>query len=220
MHFHRGRIAPSFTKMSSADEALDHQGLVSRLAPDLVGHGVHLSITTVDDADELAAVAAATPEDAFRWTFVDRDPAAVRDRIAYYAETNRLIYVVRVDGQIVGQTGFYDLEFWTDAATPTVCEVGHTWYSPAVRGTTVNPACKLLLFTHAFESWRVARIGMRTDGRNAVSRAAMLKLGMTFEGSRRRHMVASDGTYRDSAYFSAVPSEWPAIKRGLRARLD
>jgi RimJ/RimL family protein N-acetyltransferase len=47
----------------------------------------------------------------------------------------------------------------------------------------------------------------------------MLKLGMTFEGIRRRHMPGSDGTFRDSAYFSAVPEEWPAIKRGLEARL-
>ena len=50
---------------------------------------------------------------------------------------------------------------------------------------------------------------MRTDARNAASRAAMLKLGMTFEGIRRRHMVGADGTFRDSAYFSAVPEEWP-----------
>jgi RimJ/RimL family protein N-acetyltransferase len=203
--------------MRSENEAL--RGLVSRLGTDLSGHGVHLSLTTEDDADELAAVAAATPDDAFRWTFVDRDPAGVRGRVQYYAETNRLIYVVRVDGQIVGQTGFYDLEFWTDSPHPTVVEVGHTWYSPAVRGTTVNPACKLLLFTHAFETWGVARIGMRTDARNAHSRNAMVKLGMTFEGIRRRHMVASDGTNRDSAYFSAVPEEWPAIKAGLLARL-
>jgi len=196
------------------------RGLVSRLAPNLSGHGVDLSVTTEADAEELAAVASATPDDAFRWTFVSRDVESVRSTLDFYAETSRLIYVVRANGRIVGQTGFYDLEFWTDSDLPTVVEVGHTWYSPEVRGTTINPACKLLLFTHAFETWGVARIGMRTDARNAASRAAMLKLGMTFEGIRRRHMVASDATFRDSAYFSAVPEEWPHIKQALLVRLS
>lgn len=205
--------------MTTNDEASQQRGLASRLGLDLAGFGVELSLTTLDDADELAAVAAATPDDAFRWTFVDRDAAGVRDRVAYYEETNRLIYVVRVDGRIVGQTGYYDLDFFFDRDEPDGVEVGHTWYLPECRGTAVNPACKLLLFTHAFETWGVARIAMRTDARNAASRAAMLKLGMTYEGIRRRHMLGADGTIRDSAYFSALPQDWPAIKRGLLSRL-
>ncbi len=206
--------------MSTNDEASQARGLASRLSPNLSGYGVELSLTSEADVEELAAVAAATPDDAFRWTFVSRDTDSVRGTIDYFAETNRLIYVVRVDGRVVGQTGYYDLEWWTASDMPTVVDVGHTWYVPQVRGTSVNPACKLLLFTHAFETWGIARMGMRTDARNAASRAAMLKLGMTFEGVRRRHMVGADGTYRDTAYFSAVPEEWPSIKRGLLARLS
>jgi RimJ/RimL family protein N-acetyltransferase len=185
----------------------------------LEGHGVTLTPTTPQDAPLLAAAAAATPDDAFRWTYVDRTEEGWAATIAEWPATGRLIYTVRADGEVLGATGFYDLEYWTDRDAPDVCEVGHTWYVPAVRGTTVNPACKLLLFTHAFETWQVARVGMRTDARNATSRAAMLKLGMTFEGIRRRHMLGADGTFRDSAYFSAVPEDWPAIKRGLQARL-
>lgn len=203
--------------MSSDREAL--RGLASRLAPDLSGFGVHLSLTTLDDVDEVVAAAARQADDAFRWTFVDRTADGLRERVDWYEETTRLIYVVRVDGQVVGQTGFYDLEFFTDRGLPDVCDVGHTWYVPESRGTSVNPACKLLLFTHAFETWGIARMGMRTDARNATSRAAMTKLGMTFEGVRRRHMVGADGTIRDTAYFSAVPEEWTAIKAGLLARL-
>ncbi len=185
----------------------------------LKGHGVTLTPTTRKDAPLLAAAAAATPDDAFRWTFVDRTEEGWDGTIAGWGTTGRLIYTVRADSEVVGATGFYDLEFLTGRDDPDVCEVGHTWYVPAVRGTTVNPACKLLLFTHAFETWRVARVGMRTDARNATSRAAMLKLGMTFEGIRRRHMIGADGTIRDSAYFSAVPEDWPAIKRRLLERL-
>ncbi|MBA2609118.1 MAG: GNAT family N-acetyltransferase [Actinobacteria bacterium] len=210
--------------MSTNDEVSHQRGLASRhshktAGPDLSGYGVTLSRMTDADVDDLAAAAAATPEDAFRWTFVARDRDVVRATLDYYAETNRLIYVVRVEGRVVGQTGYYDLDFFLERGTPTGVEVGHTWYTPEARGTTVNPACKLLLFTHAFETWNVDRIAMRTDVRNAVSRAAMLKLGMTFEGIRRRHMIGSDGTRRDSAYFSALAEEWPTIKQGLLARL-
>jgi RimJ/RimL family protein N-acetyltransferase len=202
--------------------SLEHgapRGSVSHLVPELSGHGVVLSPTTTDDAFALAEAAASASPEAYRWTFVPRTADGWIDQINGWTGTNRFIYTVRAEGQVLGTTGFHDVEFWDDPGTPAVTDVGHTWYVPEVRGTTVNPACKLLLFTHAFETWRVARIGMRTDARNTTSRAAMLKLGMTFEGVRRRHMPASDGTFRDSAYFSAVPDEWPAIKRGLEARL-
>ncbi|MEY2418532.1 MAG: hypothetical protein QOG90_1212 [Actinomycetota bacterium] len=185
----------------------------------LRGSVVHLTPATTDDAFELAEAAASAAPDAYRWTFVPRTADGWIDQVTRYGEEGRLIYTVRADDAVVGMTGFYDLEFWTGRAAPDVCEVGHTWYVPEVRGTAVNPECKLLLFTHAFDTWGVARIGMRTDARNTASRAAMLKLGMTFEGIRRRHMPGADGTLRDSAYFSAVPEEWPAIKRRLENRL-
>lgn len=206
--------------MSTNDEASPERGLASRLGPNLTGYGVALSVTCEADVEELAAVAAATPGDAFRWTFVARTTEGVRAALAHYAETNRLIYVVRVNGHIVGQTGYYDLDFFYSRNEPDGVDVGHTWYVPEARGTTINPACKLLLFTHAFETWNVERLSMRTDARNVASRAAMLKLGMTFEGIRRRHMVGADISLRDTAYFSAVPDEWPSIKSGLLARLS
>ncbi|MEY2470404.1 MAG: N-acetyltransferase [Actinomycetota bacterium] len=203
--------------MTTNDDAL--RGVASRLAPDLRGHGVVLTPVRVEDADELAAAAASCPSDAFRWTFVDRETAGMRATIEGYPATGRYIYVVRVDGHVLGMTGYYDLEFWNERDAPDAVEIGHTWYVPEVRGTTVNPACKWLLLSHAFETWGCARVALRTDVRNAASRAAMLKLGLTFEGIRRRHMPGADGTLRDSAYFSAVADEWPAIKHGLEARL-
>ncbi|HUR77728.1 MAG TPA: GNAT family protein [Acidimicrobiales bacterium] len=190
------------------------------MGPELAGYGVVLAPIVAHDADALAAAASSAPEDAFRWTFVPRTAREWSETIAAYETTGRCIFTVRAGNRVVGVTGYYDLDFWSGRDAPDACEVGHTWYVPKVRGTTVNPACKLLLFTHAFDTWGVARIAMRTDARNVISRAAMRKLGMTFEGIRRRHMLGADGTFRDSAYFSAVPEEWPAIKRDLEARLS
>jgi RimJ/RimL family protein N-acetyltransferase len=186
----------------------------------LRGSVVHLTPTTTDDAFALAEAAASAPPEAYRWTWVPRTADEWIDTIAGWPEEGRFIYTVRAEDRVLGTTGFYDLEFWTDRDAPDVCEIGHTWYVPEVRGTAVNPECKLLLFTHAFETWGAARVALRTDARNTASRAAMLKLGLTFEGVRRRHMPGVDGTFRDSAFFSAVPEDWPAIKRGLLARLS
>ena len=98
-------------------------------------------------------------------------------------------------------------------------EVGGTWYGPAARGTAINPASKLLLLGHAFASG-AERVELKTDGENARSRAAMEKMGCTFEGIHRRHMRRPDGTWRDTAWYSVVREEWPRVEVGLQQRLE
>ena len=139
-----------------------------------------------------------------------------------YAATGRLIYTVRVDGPgRRARPATTTSSSWTGRDLPDAVEVGHTWYVPEVRGTDGEPRVQVAA-AHAMPSTPGVRRAsrMRTDARNAASRAAMLKLGMTFEGVRRRHMLGADGTLRDSAYFSAVADEWPAIKAGLEQRLS
>lgn len=99
-------------------------------------------------------------------------------------------------------------------------EVGWTWYSPSARGTKINPAAKLLLFEHAFERSGAIRVCLKTDERNARSRAAILKLGATFEGILRHTVIMADGFRRSSATYSILENEWPTVKAGLLARLD
>lgn len=76
------------------------------------------------------------------------------------------------------------------------------------------------MLTHAFESWQVERVTLKTDALNERSRNAIQRLGATFEGIRRAHAPASDGSIRDTAYFSIVASEWPAIRQHLQQRLQ
>jgi RimJ/RimL family protein N-acetyltransferase len=99
-------------------------------------------------------------------------------------------------------------------------EIGSTWYEPSVWAGTVNPECKLLLMRHAFETLKFNRVELKTDARNARSRAAILKLGAKQEGIFRKHMVLADGTVRDSVWFSVIDDEWPAVKAGLEKRLS
>jgi RimJ/RimL family protein N-acetyltransferase len=75
------------------------------------------------------------------------------------------------------------------------------------------------MLRHAFEVWGVLRVTLKTDARNARSRAAIERIGGAYEGIRRAARVASDGTVRDSAYYSIVAAEWPAVSAALLARL-
>ena len=61
----------------------------------------------------------------------------------------------------------------------------------------------------------VERVFFKTDSMNERSRNAILRLGATFEGNFRHHMMRPDGTWRDSAFYSILLEEWPAIKEKL-----
>ena len=74
------------------------------------------------------------------------------------------------------------------------------------------------MLTHAFEGWQVRRVTLKTDARNVRSRTAIERLGAKFDGILRAHMPAFDGGVRDTAFYSILATEWPAVKAGLVAR--
>lgn len=117
-------------------------------------------------------------------------------------------------GQIAGSTRYLNV-----ALDHKRVEIGHTWYARKHWGSPVNPAAKLLLFTYGFEVLGLNRIELKTDARNARSRAAIAKLGAKEEGIFRRHMVVQGGVVRDTVYFSVIRDEWPDLKAGLENRL-
>jgi RimJ/RimL family protein N-acetyltransferase len=98
-------------------------------------------------------------------------------------------------------------------------EIGYTWLAASAQRTRCNTEAKFLLLQHAFETWEVHRVTIRTDERNQRSRAAIARLGAHFEGIRRAEKPGADGSVRDSAMFSIIAAEWPAIRARLRERL-
>jgi len=98
-------------------------------------------------------------------------------------------------------------------------EIGWTWLGRAVWRTAVNTECKYLLLRHAFETLDCIRVQFKTDKRNERSRRAIERIGGQFEGILRQHMVLPDGSYRDSAFYSIIDAEWPAVKAKLADRL-
>jgi hypothetical protein len=72
----------------------------------------------------------------------------------------------------------------------------------------------------AFEGWQTHSVWFKTDERNQRSRRAIERLGAGFDGIRRADMPAADGTVRNSAHYSIVAAEWPAIKQRLQQLLS
>ena len=71
------------------------------------------------------------------------------------------------------------------------------------------------MLSHAFEAWEVHRVAFRIDSRNERSRSAVERLGARFDGVLRAERLGADGAVRDSAFYSILAAEWPAVKQRL-----
>jgi RimJ/RimL family protein N-acetyltransferase len=189
--------------------------------------GKHIRLEPLErhHIDALVEAAAVDPS-LYRWTPLpqgrDGMSAYVETAIAWReAGTAEPFAIIRLtDGAVVGSTRFWNLERWAwpedyprhGRTAPDVCEIGHTWLTASAIRTPVNTEAKLLMLTHAFETWEVLRVCLHTDSRNSRSRAAIERLGAKFEGILRAHRLAADFEIRDSARFSIVATEWPEIR--------
>ena len=177
-----------------------------------------VSLSPVQLSDKAALRTAADAEEIWTWyTFRGDgeyfDTAFWPGYFEKFDPEKEAHFVVRYKGEIVGSTCYLAIDQHHKRV-----EIGGTWYTANVRGTVVNPACKLLLTDHAFQ-WGAQRVEWKTDRNNARSRAAIEKLGAKYEGTLRSHMFLHDGRVRDTVYYSMIPDEWPAAKEKLLARI-
>jgi RimJ/RimL family protein N-acetyltransferase len=185
----------------------------------LEGHGVRLE--PLGEAHHDGLVAAAEDGRLYElWFTTIPDAAETADYItaalAGQQAGHMLPWVVRdlTTGTIVGSTRYHDI-------TPSVdrVEIGYTWYSASRQRSHVNPACKLLLLSHAFDTLGCQVVGLRTDNFNFRSQRAIEALGAKKDGVLRHHFRRRDGSVRDSVMYSILVGEWPAVRRNLEWRL-
>ncbi|AZZ96446.1 GNAT family protein [Pseudoalteromonas sp. R3] len=129
---------------------------------------------------------------------------------------DQVTFVVRsiASGHIVGTTRYYDIKPEHKRAS-----IGYTWYSAAVRRTPVNTEAKLLLMTNLFETCGALSLEFKTHFFNHPSRQAIERLGAKLDGVLRSHQILADGSVRDTAVYSILASEWPAVRNHLKAKL-
>ena len=202
-------------------------------ARELQGDHVRLEPLELRHAEGLAA-ASAVDASLYHWSPV---PQGTSEAVKYIetalawrnAGTALAFATVRLgDGVVIGSTRFFDIERWAwpqghplhGRSAPDVCEIGYTWLTRDAIRTPANTEAKLLMLTHAFETWKVHRVCLHTDVRNQRSRNAIERIGGHFEGILRAHRMAADFIPRDSARYSIIAVEWPEAKRRLAGRLE
>lgn len=199
----------------------------------LVGRHVELTMLREDDLDELYPVLS-DPAVYRSGYLMHRCPTSLDDArrlarerfLAMQGELDgkgfgRIAYAVRLvrdidlgdAGTLVGTTSLLDAHLVNESI-----HVGSTMYGSRWWGTVVNPECKLLLLSHAFDDHGYGRVKIQTDALNTRSQAAISKLGAVREGVLRRDMRREDGTFRDTVVFSVIVEEWPGVRARLQQR--
>jgi N-acetyltransferase len=133
---------------------------------------------------------------------------------AALASESEVPFVVHVGDRPVGSTRYLNIEPFHRRA-----EIGWTWLERAQWGTGANIETKFLLLEHAFDRAGLMRVEFKTDARNLRVRGALLGIGASFDGIFRKHMVLPD-SIRDSAWYSIVDDDWPAVKQLLLAKIE
>ena len=185
----------------------------------LEGHGVRLEPLSREHEGALAQAA----RDGELWQLFftsvpepEKTRAYIDAALAGQDKGDMLPWAVRdlKSGAIVGSTRYHDIIPAADRV-----EIGYTWYAKRMQRTHVNTACKLLLFTFAFEKVSCKVVGLRTDNFNFRSQRAIEALGAKKDGVIRHHWPRRDGSIRDTVMYSVLAHEWPDVKRHLEFRL-
>lgn len=98
-------------------------------------------------------------------------------------------------------------------------ELGSIYWGPAIARTRVATEAAFLHLKYAFETLGYRRFEWKCNDRNEASKRAALRFGFTFEGVFRQHLVIK-GKSRDTAWYSIIDSEWPAIRSAYERWLE
>jgi N-acetyltransferase len=195
-----------------SDPYLTPVKLVSKtvtLVPLAVEHAPDLFDALAGDAELWAYLPSVMPQtvhDMQSWIDYSQNDLATQ-RIPYAVVLNQT-------GKAIGSTSY----LFPSSANRTI-EVGWTWYGRAYWRTSINTECKYALFSHAFETLKCMRVGLRADLRNERSQQAIERLGCVREGVLRKWQILPDGHQRNVVFFSMLDDEWPARKAWFQERL-
>jgi RimJ/RimL family protein N-acetyltransferase len=140
----------------------------------------------------------------------------VQDALERTKQETEFTYTIfsKKDNRVIGSTRLFDfLPFHKQL------EIGHTWLTPRVWGSSVNVECKYLLLKHCFEHLQLLRVQLKTDLRNHWAQRSMEKIGAAREGILRKHRVLPDGYVRDTVMYSVIDDEWDNIRAKLEDML-
>jgi RimJ/RimL family protein N-acetyltransferase len=164
---------------------------------------------------------AALRDDDSVWTYMGYGPFA--DEAAFFAwlvaraeASDPFAYAVidRKTGLATGSVTLMEIR-----PAMRVIEMGNIVLAPALQRTPASTEAQFLAAAYVFETLGYRRYEWKCNALNAPSRRAALRLGFTFEGIFRQHMIVK-GRNRDTAWYSMLDSEWPARRSAFEQWLD
>jgi RimJ/RimL family protein N-acetyltransferase len=187
------------------------QGAYVRLEP----------VAVAAHAESLYRLSHARPEDQALWTYLPYGPFADRDEferwLAERARSEDPLFFVIIDqasGQASGMASYLNIV----PANGSI-EIGHIWFAPPLQRTRGATDAIFLMMRHAFDDLGYRRLEWKCNALNEASMRAARRFGFTYEGTFRQHMVVK-GRNRDTAWFSLLDREWPAVRAAFQRWLD
>jgi RimJ/RimL family protein N-acetyltransferase len=155
------------------------------------------------------------------WTWLADGPYPSEAELSQALEEKQAatgaIFLAIVPGDAAGAAGY--ASYMRMEPAHGVVEVGNILLAPALQRTRAATEAMYLMASHIFDHLGYRRYEWKCNAANQASRRAALRLGFTFEGIFRQHMVVK-GRNRDTAWFSMLDQEWPTRKRAFEAWLE
>jgi RimJ/RimL family protein N-acetyltransferase len=190
----------------------------------IVHAGRHVHVEPLDPDAHGDDLFAASHGDAAKeriWAYLPYGPFATerefRDHLERQASgDDPLFFAIRPYGNGCAQ-GVASLMTIEPAARSI--EIGHIWLSPDLQRTPAATEALFLLIVHAMDDLGYRRMEWKCDAANAASRGAACRLGFIHEGIFYQHRIVK-GRNRDTAWFSILDHEWPAVRANFETWLD
>ena len=185
----------------------------------LEGRYVRLEPLEARHASDLlaASVGEGVPE-RYRWLF-EYAPTTLAEAEDFVARMNagpdRFVAVVdKASGRALGRQGW--MRIFPEHAS---IEIGGVYWGPEMARSRLSTEALYLFARHAFEDLGYRRFEWKCNNRNEPSKAAALRFGFQFEGVFRQDRIVK-GESRDTAWYSMIDGEWPAIRAEYERWLD
>ena len=175
----------------------------------LVGRYTRLEPIGRQHAADIYAASAREPE-RYRWLF-SHAPGSVAEVESRIDEANagpdRYVAVIdRATGKALGQQGW--MRIFPEHAS---IEIGGVFWGPDMSRTRIATEALFLFARHAFDDLGYRRFEWKCNNRNEGSKAAARRFGFQYEGLFRQDRIVK-GESRDTAWFSIIDEEWPALR--------
>ena len=161
------------------------------------------------------------PDAADRFRYLREEPPESRaafqmwlDKVQASEDPLYFSVVDKASGKAAGRQTFLRIE-----PAHGCIEIGHIHWGPAIARKPAATEAHYLFMRHAFEDLGHRRWEWKCNNRNEPSKRAAERFGFKSEGVFRQHMIVK-GENRDTAWYSIIDTEWPALKRAYEEWLD